>query len=630
MRYNTLFDLLHYSLSVKYPVSFLSWSDTAEIKCTIIQRGQITMLPKTTFQFIFHFVRRQSVKFTILIATSIIWAINDSIFPYFLKRIVNTLQHYQGDRADVYHVLTGVLVLLMLFWIVTECFLRVQGIVQIYTFPRFRANIREAVFSYVKSHSHEYFSSHFAGTIAKKIADLPTSCQSIMEAICFNFVTAATGVVIVICMMWVMQPIFAAVIIVWLCLHLGVTILFLRSGNLLWEVHSSSVSALSGKVVDVFSNMLNVRLFARGKYEMEYLKKYQESEIVKAKKAMWLVEIARIGMGVSGLFLIFSMVFLLIHGWIHHWVTLGDFTQVGMQTFWLLGWVWFVSFQITIFAREFGVVGDALKLVVKGHDVVDMPNAKQLHVRSGEIRFDNVTFGYHKKKRVFDHLNITIKPGEKVGLVGFSGSGKSTFVNLILRFYDLNEGHIWIDGQDIATVTQDSLRESIAMIPQDPTLFHRQLIENIRYGRLNATDEEVVAAAKLAHCDEFITKLEDGYHAMVGERGIKLSGGQRQRIVIARAILKNAPILILDEATSALDTVTEQLIQESLHGLMQHKTTIVVAHRLSTLINMDRILVFHKGKVVEDGDRESLLQANGHFARLWAMQMDGFLPDGDS
>jgi ATP-binding cassette subfamily B protein len=200
---------------------------------------------------------------------------------------------------------------------------------------------------------------------------------------------------------------------------------------------------------------------------------------------------------------------------------------------------------------------------------------------------------------------------------------------LILRFYDLKSGSIRIDRQDIAEVTQDSLREQIAMIPQDPSLFHRSLMENIRYGRLDATDDEVIAASKLAHCHEFIEKVDEGYASLVGERGVKLSGGQRQRIAIARAILKNAPILILDEATSSLDTVTEKQIQESLQTLMQSRTTIIVAHRLSTLAHMDRILVFHKGEIIEDGDQETLLKANGHFAMLWNMQTNGFLPDAN-
>ena len=584
-------------------------------------------LPKTTFQFLFSFVRRQWLSFVTMILISCLWAMNDSFFPYFLKRIVNQVQQYHGKPAGIYAAVAGVLTCLLLFWLVTEILLRLQGVLQLYAFPRFRANIRETVFNYVKSHSHEYFSNHFAGNIAKKLADLPTSCQSVMEIVSFNFVTALVGVTVVVIMMWMTKPIFAIVLLVWLFMHLGLTALFLLYGNNLWKLHADSVSLLSGKIVDVFTNMSNVRLFARGRYEANYLKKYQDDEIKKARKAMWAIELTRMGLGVSGVFLIFGMVFLLIYGWAHRWITLGDFTQIGMQTFWLMGWIWFISFQMSIFARELGTITGALSIIAKGHDITDKSLATELNVSEGKIQFDQVVFEYNKNRPVFNGLDVVIPAGQKVGLVGFSGSGKSTFVNLILRFYDLKSGRILIDGQDIAAVTQDSLHENIAMIPQDPTLFHRTLMENIRYGRLNATDEEVIAASKLAHCDEFIGKLDEGYHALVGERGIKLSGGQRQRVAIARAILKNAPILILDEATSSLDTVTEKLIQESLVRLMENCTTIVIAHRLSTLADMDRILVFHKGMIIEDGTKEELLNANGHFAKLWEMQTDGFLPE---
>lgn len=584
-------------------------------------------LPKSAFPFIFHFIKRQWFGFLLIMAIAFIWAINDAFFPYFLKLIVNAVQHFHGKPREIYRAVGGVLALLMAFWVVTELCLRIQGIVQIYTFPYFRANIRRTVFEYVKSHSHEYFANHFAGNIAKKLADLPSSCQSIMEIVCFNFVTAITGSFIVLIMMWMVKPFFAGILLIWLCLHLGLTFLFLRHGNHLWVQHSDSVSALSGKIVDIFSNVSSMRLFARGQFETNYLQDYQREEIQRAKKAMWLIEINRLVLGLSGLFLIFSMIFLLLYYWANHYITIGDFTQIGMQMFWLLGWIWFVSFQMSIFARELGTVNDALDLITKGHDIVDTPKAFKLKVLQGKIQFENVTFEYQKKRTIFNKLNVTIAAGQRVGLVGFSGSGKSTFVNLILRFYDIHSGRILIDDQDIAKVTQDSLREQIAMIPQDPTLFHRTLIENIRYGNLTASDDEVILAADLAHCHEFIEKLDKGYHAMVGERGIKLSGGQRQRIAIARAILKNAPILILDEATASLDTVTEKLIQESLHTVMQDRTTLVIAHRLSTLADMDRILVFHKGKIIEDGTQDELLNAGGQFAKLWKMQTNGFLPD---
>lgn len=585
-------------------------------------------LPKTTWHFILHFVRQQRIYFCLIIISTLIWAANDTFFPYFLKRIVDVLQTHQADRTHIYGVLVNVLVLIVGCWLVTELAMRAQGILQIYTFPKFRAQIRATVFDYVKQHSHEYFSNHFAGNIAKKLADLPTSCQTVLDIICFNFVTGAVGAIIVLVMLLMMHPMFAGIIFAWLVLHLSLTFGFLRYGNQLWEKHADSVSVLSGKIVDVLSNIMNVRLFARGRYEAAYLQSFQADEIHNAKRAMWLNEMMRIGLGLSGLAMIFSTLFLLVHGWINHWVTLGDFTQIGMQMFWLLGWAWYISFQISTFAREWGTIGAALSIVTQGHEVVDAHNAVDLQITRGEIRYEQVNFAYRSGRKVFENFTVTIPAGQRVGLVGFSGSGKSTFVNLILRFYELQSGSILIDDQNIATVTQDSLRAQIAMIPQDPMLFHRSLMDNIRYGRLDATDEEVVQASKLAHCHEFIELLDEGYAALVGERGIKLSGGQRQRIAIARAILKNAPLLILDEATSSLDSVTEKLIQDSLHHLMQGRTTLVIAHRLSTLANMDRILVFDQGAIIEQGTKEELLIKNGHFAKLWNMQTEGFLPKG--
>ena len=260
-------------------------------------------------------------------------------------------------------------------------------------------------------------------------------------------------------------------------------------------------------------------------------------------------------------------------------------------------------------------------------ELEDKQDAATLIVSKGQITFEGVKFHYKGTEPPFQNKSVTIEAGQKVGLVGYSGGGKSTFVNLILRLYDVTDGRILIDNQDIRDVTQDSLRSQIAMIPQDPSLFHRTLMENIRYGRVAATNAEGIAAAKKAHAHEFISKLPQGYESLVGERGVKLSGGQRQRIAIARAILKNAPILILDEATSQLDSVTERDIQESLWQLMQDKTTIVIAHRLSTLLHMDRIIVFDQGKIVEDGTHTELLSKRGLYKTLWDAQVGGFLPD---
>jgi len=273
-----------------------------------------------------------------------------------------------------------------------------------------------------------------------------------------------------------------------------------------------------------------------------------------------------------------------------------------------------------------GNVANGVDTIVRPHEIVDAPNAQALRVTRGRVEFRNLRFGYDPERPVFDGLNVVIEPGQRVGLVGFSGSGKSTFVSLMLRNYEPQGGRILIDGQDIAFVTQDSLHQQVSLIPQDPSLFHRSLKENIGYGRLDADDDEIRAAAEMANADEFIQVMPEGYDSLVGERGVKLSGGQRQRIAIARVMLKDAPILILDEATSSLDSVTEKAIQQNLERAMGKKTVIAIAHRLSTIAYLDRILVFDQGRIVEDGSHEELLARKSFYHRLWTMQAGGFLP----
>ena len=304
----------------------------------------------------------------------------------------------------------------------------------------------------------------------------------------------------------------------------------------------------------------------------------------------------------------------------------GDFTFVLTLAMTIVWEVWRLADSLVGFSQELGICRQAIAIVTIPHEIVDAPRAKRLNISDGAIVFDKVSFHYVPGRDIFKHKTIEIQGGQRVGLVGSSGVGKTTFVNLILRFFNVQNGRILIDGQDISQVKRESLHEQIAMIPQDPGLFHRTLMENIRYGRLDATDEEVIAASQKGHCHEFIEQIEGGYQALVGERGIKLSGGQRQRIAISRAILKNAPILILDEATSALDSITEKYIQKSLEDLMRDRTTIAIAHRLSTLATMDRILVFKDGQIVEDGTHAKLLEQKSHYFHLWRMQVGGFLP----
>lgn len=583
-------------------------------------------IPTKNSTFIWHFVKQQPIAFWILFITCLIWPLNEIGFPYCIKLIINILATHSPTSAMLLSALLPPLATLVTLWICMEIAMRTQGITAAIAMPKLRANIRTNVFNYILDHPHTYFANNFAGSIANKISDLANSSEQIISIIIYNIISFGFAFLLAFVAVWKANPLFFVILFGWFVLHMGLAYFFINEE--LNETHANSVSTLSGKIVDALTNNLNARLFARKNYELDYLKKYQQDEIEKSKQASFQLEKMKFVQGLLATALIFSTVFGLIYAWKKQLVTLGDVALVTTLSFNVLGMVWWVSYQINNLVREWGKLKAALQLVSVEHTIKNTPDAKELIIDKGEIKFEHVSFRYHEATQViFNDLSVTIPAHKKIGLVGFSGSGKTTFVNLILRFYELNSGHIFIDNQDIQKVTQESLRKKIAVIPQEPMLFHRTLMENIRYGRLDATDEEVIEASKLAYCHDFISSLEHGYQTHVGERGVKLSGGQRQRIAIARAILKNAPILILDEATSSLDSVTEKRIQKSLHHLMHNKTTIVIAHRLSTLQDMDWILVFDQGKIVEQGEIGQLLEKQGHFSKLWQLQQHGFLPD---
>jgi len=318
--------------------------------------------------------------------------------------------------------------------------------------------------------------------------------------------------------------------------------------------------------------------------------------------------------------------YLAVRWWQRDLLTVGDFVLIQSYLFSAVMMVWDFGRIMTRVYERLAEAEEMTEILSLPHGVVDNPKAKKLKIKSGGIRFEEVGFRYEEGEKVVKDFNLEVKPGQMVALVGLSGSGKSTLAKLLLRLYDVDEGRILVDGQNIAKVSQESLRKNISLVPQDPILFHRSLMENIRYGRFEASDKEVIGAAKLAYCDGFISKLKDGYQSMVGDRGIKLSGGERQRVAIARAILKNSPILVLDEATSSLDSESEKYIQKSLNNLMKGKTVIVIAHRLSTIKRADRIVVISDKKIVEDGNHNQLIKAkSGIYKKLWKIQVGGFI-----
>jgi len=319
---------------------------------------------------------------------------------------------------------------------------------------------------------------------------------------------------------------------------------------------------------------------------------------------------------------------LALHGLVRRAISVGDFLLISTLMIQLIRNVFDMANGLPDTYDMVGSIHDSLAMLIVPRDICDAPGASELRVPRGEVVFDRVSFAYDNKKPIFDRLRLTIPAGQRIGLIGHSGAGKTTLVTMLMRLYDVQQGAIRIDGQNIAEVTQASLRRSIGLIPQDVILFHRTLMENIRYGRPGASDAEVVRAAERAHAHEFVTALPEGYRTLVGERGVKLSGGQRQRIAIARALLKDAPILLLDEATSALDSESEALIQVGMNEAMAGKTVVAIAHRLSTLAHLDRLLVIEKGQIVEDGAHAELLAKGGVYAALWSRQVGGFLTDG--
>ncbi|MGA8165137.1 MAG: ABC transporter ATP-binding protein [Waddliaceae bacterium] len=584
-------------------------------------------LPKTVLPFIWRFLRPRWKGLTCLLICPLIWAFVSAVNPFILKLVIDSIVSFQGDRSGVWIAARFPIILYISLQIFVDLAMRIEEWLRLRIIPVVKAEMRAKMFDYVQNHSHRYFQEHLSGTLSNKVLDMVRSFENMFICFLFVFLPITVSAFISVILLWTVHYWFGLFVLIWFVIYLIITGVFSIRCIAVSDMHSEANSKLSGKLVDAFKNISTIRLFSRMRYENSYLSRYQKREVDRAQilgKELLKVHIFQ-GIA-STLFFSFSLV-LFVYSWQQAWVTVGDFTFVMTTTFSLMILTWWMAEQFVIFFKELGVSRQALTMINVPHEIKDAPNALSLVVKEGKIEFDAVTFFYVQGKNIFRDKNLVIHPGAKIGLVGFSGSGKTTFANLILRFFDVQKGKILIDNQDISKVTQHSLRENIAMIPQDTMLFHRTLMENIRYGRIDASDAEVIKASKKACCHDFISELDEGYDALVGESGIKLSGGQRQRIAIARAILKEAPILILDEATSALDSATEKKIQKSLYHLMENRTTIVIAHRLSTLSHLDRILVFHEGAMIESGTHEELLDRRGHYAHLWKLQLDGFLPD---
>jgi len=587
-------------------------------------------LPDTPFAFVRHFI---GYYLPAVLAVALLEAGQSTcniLLPYAIKRIMDAVTGAAGATAEGWARVEGPLWLFGLLNLGVVLCSRGSGTILVMLGPALRRRIRRDLFGYLQHHSQRYFLGNFAGSLANRIAETSLGTAQVLWTLMFDFWPLTISFVVSLVLLAKINVTLAAVLGGWMILYVSVSFLLSKRCRRYARDYAAARSLVSGKIVDSVTNIMNAKLFARRDFEREYLEHFLDFEVGRARRVFWFMEAIRWFQFTAAMGLMLGIVGYAIGLWIDGLMTVGEFAMAASLALIIIEQARGLSRKFLDFFEYLGNVNDGVGIIVRPHEVRDVPAATPLAIARGEIRFEDVGFSYTGTRPVFEHLNLVVRPGEKIGLVGYSGSGKSTLLNLILRLFDVQHGRVLIDGTDITGVTQESLRRAIAMIPQDPMLFHRSLLENIRYGRLDASDDEVRAAALKAHADEFIRDTEEGYASLVGERGVKLSGGQRQRIALARAILKDAPILLLDEATSALDSVTERHIQDSLRALMADKTVLVIAHRLSTLAHLDRIIVFHHGRIIEEGSHQALLAADGHYARMWAMQAGGFLPEDEA
>lgn len=504
---------------------------------------------------------------------------------------------------------------------------RISGFTGLRWFINFRSTAYQVLYEYITLHSKDYFNSRFAGALASKISNAVDGTESMFENLLWRFIPLILGLFWYVIFAGMSNVWLGLIILIWAIVFLGINMWFAKKIEPKSFQLAQSLSALKGGIVDSLSNISlvqeNAYLSGERAYIKKFVKKQQAAGISEWQLSEWFLLINDVLISLFMALMLGTSLYLFQQ----HTVSIGVVVMVTAIVVDLGSQLLFIGTEIKTTTKYYGEAKEGLEEILQMHQIVDKPDAMGVQFTNGNIVLQSIYFSYDSKT-VFKDFSLEIPAGQKIGFVGRSGAGKSTFVSLLLRHYDPQKGQILIDGQNIYDVTLESLRRAIGFVPQDTSLFHRTIRENIRYSKSDATDEEVIHAAKLAQADDFIKQLPKGYETLVGERGVKLSGGQRQRIAIARAFLKNAPILILDEATSSLDSQSEQAIQDSLEELMKNRTVIAIAHRLSTLKKMDRIVVIEKGKIVEDGSPDTLMKnEDGIFKKMWQHQVKGFILD---
>lgn len=544
--------------------------------------------------------------------------------PLYLREFFNVLAGSTASSEIAWQLL-AILQLVALMWFLEWIARRIQDVSHMFMQSRIMANLFASTFDYLIKHSYNFFISNFAGSLTHRVTKFVRAFEVLTDSILMQFFPTFLFVLGAVVVLYLRNHWLGIALGLWCIAFIWFQIWVSRKRQPLREERSASDSNLTGTLADAISNQSTIALFSGFAHERTLFAGVVE-RWKKATLRSWLAD-AWIWSGI-GLFMLAIEVGLLagtVLLWQKGLATIGDFVLIQAYLMVTFDRLVTINRELRRFFDAFADAAEMAYILELPHDVKNIPLAKNLVVQTPTISFEHVRFYFYAGRPILNDFTLEIRPREKVALVGPSGAGKTTITKLLLRLYDINTGTIRIDGQDISSVTQESLRNAIAFVPQEPILFHRTLMENIRYGRQEATDEEVVEAARLAHCQEFIALLPDKYQTYVGERGVRLSGGERQRIAIARAILKNAPILVLDEATSSLDSESEMLIRDALEVLMRGKTVIVIAHRLSTIMKMDRIVVLELGSIVAEGTHLELLAQNGLYKKLWSIQAGGFL-----
>jgi ATP-binding cassette subfamily B protein len=579
---------------------------------------------KQTFAYYFKHVLKYRVAFFVIFIFVILASAGNVLSPVYYKKFFDLLT--VSGTTSTMGQFTEVLMIILAIKLFTWLCWRVLSFTSSYFQTRVMSDLFNSCFSYLHKHSVSFFNNNFAGSLVKKVNRFVYSFGAVMEVFIWSLIPSIVNVSLIVYVLMQRQVWVGLAVLVWVILFCVINFFFSRY-KLKYDVKRSELdSKVSGVLADTITNQLNIKLFNGYARENNAFRKVT-SQLQAIRQFSW--NLTNIFDGVQTLMMIgleIGLMFYAIKLWQAGLITIGDFVLIQTYLINMFDRLWDFGRIIRYYYEAMADAQEMTEVLETPHEIIDLPKAKRLQISAGKIEFNNVSFSYNQTRKVIKDFNLIIKPKEKVAIVGPSGGGKSTIASILLRQHDLTKGQILLDGQNISNVSQESLWENIALVNQDPVLFHRTLSENIAYGLWGASEGEVIKAAKLAHAHEFIKGFTEAYETFVGERGVRLSGGERQRVAIARAIIKNAPILVLDEATSSLDSQSEELIQKALANLMQDKTVIVIAHRLSTIMKMDRIVVIDQGKIIEVGNHQELLKKkDGFYKRLWSKQVGGFI-----